>query len=533
MDLDEQLINKGININYIDLYGSDFIKDKINVLSNRILKLGITDINKFKMILNKYLTYNYKLIDYFMNLEQNRLNDFLNINNKEVEFFIKKLNHIDNIEDVLLPDIQNKIKYLVNNILINGPTDKLFDEINNKNFFNLINVLNSNTLSRINANMLVSKFRDSFLYIYDLSNISDKEKRLINEMFNIYVDFDIKSFEQFEEEKNNLLKSDISVEKKVGIIFNIDLNTLRLKLNNLEYIGYNKDVINTIKDFVSNNSSYEKVLKYSNVFYETNDLVKKDSIKSITTSLTKISNHNIILLNCLPFRLLVHKLCGLSNSEFANRIYEDKNNWYIKNDRNYLSTSLISDKNLSFINKHGVTLGFNNINQEQIIDVSIRDLYSLSYFYKNKKDNRNSLFLNVDNLVDNSIYSYNEIVINRVLNNKVIKPNFILSIDKINDLDKEFSEFFNIPIILLDKYPYIKKLLKEIEYYKDKDVIKYCNCMLRLFYSICDNFTYLKKFLNEDTLIKEKEYFNKSNIKEKTLVYKIIDTISNLYNQYD
>ena len=178
--------------------------------------------------------------------------------------------------------------------------------------------------------------------------------------------------------------------------------------------------------------------------------IKKNYGKKINLSLLKINNNfGVVDISNIEFNLLVHVI-GAYGPLPTGDIYESWNTKE-KSSTQSICTSLISDNNMGIAptNEHSVILGFNNLPDDFLEIMNCNDLFSKGF-----QANRQSRFLNTEELINNTRHGYNEIVIRRrkgEYTEEKIQPSYIICFDIINEESKTASEKFRIPIIFINR----------------------------------------------------------------------------------
>ncbi len=392
--------------------------------------------------------------------------------------------------------------------------EELFKQINNDDFIEYMNIIDQNKISRnISIYSLLFKFSKDTT----VPNWKDNPK-----LFNIYVDDsqkyyynlkDINKYKEYREEYYIKMINEGHPRLLSNILcsyFGMNYNVFKENIQNIKYID-NK--INFIKDknlfdYIDNIDKLDKkgLLEYikkiknlenyfDNIKLQLKEISKKDLIKEI--NFMPISAQPIKNFEGEDFTFLVHKIKGLLQEGIALKLEHDISEWdknYKEN--SYVSCSLISNDNLSLTSGKHLTLGFQNINKNQILAINNKDM-----LFKEKDIKANQFDLVSNYLLTEQILKmtscYNEIVLKRYNENKkAINPDYILTFENIDDKSKMASQYFNKPIYNINIEAYAEKLVEKLKLLKEKNYDLYLDYIKRLDSSVHTNYEDLKKYYN-------------------------------------
>lgn len=237
------------------------------------------------------------------------------------------------------------------------------------------------------------------------------------------------------------------------------------------------------------------------------------------------------------FNMFVHVIGAYSNFNLvdnskdrktADQIWESKEN----KQSHIMCTAYVRNNNMAFVknmegkeNKNNVKLGFANVGKNAITMSSPTDLASFTKDIGSQKALRNYSFRNANNLIDWTRTLYNEVDIERRLeNNKSqnIQPSYVICFDEINKESKKVAEDFGIPIVYIDRKEIAKqeseKLQQVINEYEESKNPELLSKLIVEYQSNCNGL-----LIERDDLIKK--YFNSDVMNEK--VRSIIQNLKN------
>lgn len=344
----------------------------------------------------------------------------------------------------------------------------------------------------------------------------------------------------------NLIDNNFTSAKEIisNTYFNISYDVLKKSLITAKkcklFEKYTKILdINTREEMIEFLSS----IKYNtNIYYEIENELSLISKKSICDSIRPkdILTDKVVVLDGCDFNFLIHSIHGYANRNQAGLLANNPALWY-SNPRqdSYISTSYISHNFMGMNNSLSYVLGFNNIEEDDILYAGSGDIYSSTKQVRNNLRNGKSSCMLADDLSMNPKMIYNEVTLRRVRNGKILSPDFILSLDTITEKDKAASNFFKVPIYLLERIKYAAKMEEQLE--KDlntDDLESYLEDLRRMFFSFCNcDRIFIQHFnqrkLESDTLKIIKKYIGSDDVEILRLVEEIISLYDSLIISYN
>lgn len=220
-----------------------------------------------------------------------------------------------------------------------------------------------------------------------------------------------------------------------------------------EFPSFKGEVISleTDKDIKNNNREVarsEAEKQYQNELTRAYETDQEDVIKfSVETDDKTIDGYEFV---GADFKMLVSVIGAVGQSLGNQPKSIDLERW-VNTSRDYISTSLISDKKISLFDKSGLIFGFNNLNDGDFLSAApadhgvLRDIGKMGQ-YKDQVMNPDEL-LEVTDTID-SLTPWNEVEINGKT-----KPDSIIvfgdSRNAISNEAKKAAEFFGVPIYLI------------------------------------------------------------------------------------
>lgn len=253
-------------------------------------------------------------------------------------------------------------------------------------------------------------------------------------------------------ENLNMLKSSGSLteDPKVGALY--EVAKLLKKEGNINYRSYY--VVKTYYDDYSKLDCYKELLKEAKLKFG----------KELASSLTKVKDLDYVK-DSKDAELKVHYFKG---EDFNLLIHvTDKNAKEAK--RDWVNDAKGAGKviSLSVINQgfwgryktkeNPVVLGFENIEPEGIVHALAADSFSSANIDKTQPGlvtNAVPSYRPLKDFVDHT-KNFNEIVYKQRFRGKVLKPSYVVAIDKISNKEREFAKEFKIPILKLDSSMYL------------------------------------------------------------------------------
>ena len=451
---------------------------------------------------NKVLNMNTQSIDSELKIIKNNLGiNEKNLNKSIIQFnndnnifnqFQKQLKKIDTIIDNDLVIINNNnFEYNLNKAKTEGiKFQTMLEEINNNNS-NLSTISNSeinnnNKTNNNNITELISKINE---YIQENKNNSINFIKMINKLYNKYIDL-FKKYKNsnIEYEKNNAIKNQKNIKNEEKLKNNIisvtnenidkfssmcynnntndlkeELNNLQLKSNEMNSFDVLKIALDILGKLLLRTSSYkdEKELEIENLngkiiyllseldIYRKNLNLNADNNNNSNNNELQMINNQLELKNDEINRLnkdiddYLIKIKELScennllkNNKKINKIDNINNNNYSKNDNIYMKNNFKNNKNnniYGYSNQNNNNI--NNINKYNIKNTNSQENNARNniYIQKTKNDDFNNYNENSDSENNNDNYMSDE----EIENDIVKKQN---DIEKIQSQLRELNE---------------------------------------------------------------------------------------------
>ena len=364
-----------------------------------------------------------------------------------------------------------------------GYGDDLFDKLSNEDFAMFFYLVDEEMLGRRNSLYdLISLYKETT----KLKNWQSNQN-LLNQYLQDNQKYDIKDISEYTLKRQAHYKKEIEQgsfepSKILNSYFGytlkdlkefIELTKINNTLTNILKLNTNEEQLEYIK-IAQNNKYYFKNTKLKYIGF-----MKQDLAKNISGII--IPNKEIIELNGENFIFLIHRIKGLLQDKITQKLDNDISNW----DRNYevqsyISCSLINDLYMAFTDGDYLTMGFKNISPDDIIAMNVKDMRFLKQDLYGGHAIQSSQFMSTNDLLENSSYSYNEIVIKRYRDKKAVLPDYVISFDKIDDKTKNAAEYFKVPIYLIVLEKYAELLVQRLNELKNTDIKKYLLFLKRL-----------------------------------------------------
>ena len=469
----DKLISKDENFNS----NNDILKNLDKIIFSLLEKKLISNFHEVVGDINK-LNYN-KLFEYLYYLS----NDDLKEINSKLNNICKNLISKKEINEVVLP---NNVK----ECFANNP------------FYNLNKFISSKDNKNLNFNKIIS-------------NISEK---ITNYNFSQDVIFQIKSKKAIESnqifgsKKNNLQY--IYEDLNYSTFKSIHLTNKFTTGNKIKLI---KNIINSIYNYLNEKGSkfMQNFLSQQNTNNNININSKEENIEQIFENYNRIFfciNENFTRIMDITSRLFFfytdckdlndigkeffsmekYELFNYHNEDIENRIFKDKNEFYLYDDLFQIKNSydifmMFYDKNEIKCNNFYIEI------IEPLIPLLLKEINSELYkkLFKGKFD--------INLLEEKKIYSLNNILINELINNF---DNKNINYNKISFVDKYKTEYISAEIL----YSYINCLEKNKDF--EKAILFYLfllNCFDNLFILENRGSIYNRIILNYNYHFKDKE----------------------------
>ena len=521
---------------------------------NEIVKINpYYDITNFDedFYQDKYITnYGYKVL---VNL-QNRIDPMLldsglrDSDIKEKIIYFSKIEIFDNIEKSFIYnesfsiEFFNQIKNIFNNFelscflkLISESHDYEIEELKE-------NLSNKDFLFKIKY--LITHLKGLYLSRLSFDFINEKEstifiKALINSNFDLLLNPEV--FFNFYQKYKYLLKEEIINSKTLAPFLKdenrdkYDIKTSKdlisfYKIREVYYQN-NKDLENKIKSYfgITYKELQEKIKNYLEKnkkykFLSNEDISKLSNIESLEVEFLKNieMRYREICKKSLVYNLFVPKgkeVIDITEEDFAAIIHQVRlasyknvaqtfksnpeiwNHFFLENA--YISGTFINQYSLGRIspNKNDI-IGFNNIKSSDILDMGLKDIFSTIYYYYSNLENPLSDFRTIDDFINSTECTYNEITIKRFDDNKnAIKPDFTLAFDKISDFNEYISSYFKIPIFKIDSKKSAARMNNHNLVLLNNDkLIEYGIYLYKFYASYMYDQDIIQKYFNKNTL---------------------------------
>lgn len=214
-----------------------------------------------------------------------------------------------------------------------------------------------------------------------------------------------------------------------------------------------KDIIN-----IAPLITYNEILKLEEEAYASiwnNELYHPDPQTAKYTD----ENIEVYTLDGQPFKLLTHTISLYGGANYANKklnIAKNPEIWNTSYGSTYISSSLISNTHMQIFASRpdNVYFGFNHIIPNELLKTKSCDARTT---HKIGKKISKEKIETPDHVIANTNFGYTEIVLNRMVNNQRITPDFIICYDGIiDDNSKQAAKYFNIPIYMINRQKYEK-----------------------------------------------------------------------------
>ena len=466
-----------------------------NYLDNR--QLEKSNYIKNNDILNK-ISFSDEIIN---NISIEKLEEILSLinNNKDIlnllsKIYISNTEQLNNILDIFYKDYKYKIFTTLNDTFSTGII------INNINLISyllndetyviyLLNIFKINKYEMITINDINKVFLNNRSLIKSFSYNSDLEYdniplvlNLINYIsLNKYVNDNLNlnpltldDLINYQPYRTKIMIMIILQDEKELIINDIDSLVLGIYATNIEkkiatFLSLSKTFSfkDSLVDFAEQFIYYynvDNLIEYCKFIEDKKNIVKdiieeveqvctKELVKSFKINL----DSNEIHLNGEKFAFLVHKMTGYNNSLLKIKLLDNIKEWNNVTKDSILSTSYINHDFFGTIIGNESILGFYNITSSLILDMGSSDIYSNEKIYMSGEKADLSEFMLPNELIRKS-ENYNEVVLKREEYEKVIMPDFILSLDSISRRDKSLAHYFKTPIVVLPREIYLDRM---------------------------------------------------------------------------
>lgn len=554
-------------ISFIEVNGYNFTDDEIDFcrLNVDILK-SLIDIKKNDISLD---VFNQNFINNWgKSVIEENYNIIPLIKFKDVKEYINLIKENPNILKLLYSLIENNNQIFINEIIkLTNKTDinKIVKIINNLGD-KYLKYMYLENYDNIEISNIISKIAYSKMEAGDLRNISEKFQLspLLLKKFNYYYNYyTIGKPESKVDPFFQKMMLSLIIEHPIAFIDIIkDAKRINYSIpENIEkfYNIYNKiqnkaitngEIIDLVYEeiFKKNNKNNSYFLNWIKEFksYEINkNLINVNDAKTnhyeTYTYTDKLGNKiekkiPIIIIDDPNFRLLIHvvqkknKISSTDNYRITEKLVDNPENWLnITYGNPNISMSYCCKSFYTFSGsddgKSCVTLGFSNIDPKRLEATFSSD--GGTSMYKTLEKEKFGAFAGINELEtingtytspNNSYYKYNEILIERYINNQTIKPDYIFLEPgtKYKELAYKWAAYFNIPIVELDR--------KKIKDCHNKLYNTYLNIINEK--SIIEDYDIIQKIFEERALynLYSENYYDK---------YTFFDTFYNITKNLD
>lgn len=501
--------------------------------NNKLIKHIIKDDNIYKVYQN-LITKDKKILNTlnFAFLNENtykmKLNDLLIIvKNPKIQQLYLTINEKYPLNNTFMTNLMNNIKEMdISKVLYELLLiiNKSVQGENRKQIGNIANLIGNKTLTSTEFKCIV----EYLLYFVPRYNLISRPKfketpKTFDELLN-YTN-------NINKELNMLIKESSGIKlKEYYLLYNYKLTYNEAKefirtysierldekvySEEIKYYLEIKNILNSSDDKLKTNKqnsismidSFIKEYKFKNIYnviynYE---LLKNAKINKKTQ--IKLYNKHIDVYNSFEDYMYMTSNISLKNEK--NISYKDL--WESKlNKLSFIDTSIISSDNLMIQNKKEILYGFNKIGS--IIDVD-------PYLYLNS----NNSYQTPREIIDNTRYNKNEILIDKYLDGNYIEPNYILIFEETLYKNGELNILYleqaykmsidfksksnpkGLPIVLIDisktKENEINKIKYNLDRYsKNHDVALLANTLTK-YNNNCNGYKVTNKKMLEELL---------------------------------
>lgn len=479
---------------YMEKYGYDLTVLAGKLYRNDTLEYGLKSDTNFKKVmffLNNEDLYN---ISEELILDDNiSIKDLLFIKvlleNPDMKgIFRSTIRDVDGLKLALSnKEYLNNMEFLANQFDIYFLPEDFFETICNKEFTNFVKNIDKTYLNaRTHISDLLKLFKSNKKYFQ--KELTDEEKNIVNNyVFNtddMMFPLDMNNLNDFYKNREALLNRCICFMQPIQlkeyiskVYFNRKYSKLVEILEDTKVLFEKENI--KLEKFDSlykliNLETKEDFFKYAEeIKYDTNlgekivKLAKETSKKSMSNKVNSfvcLKGREVIKLSGEEFYMLVHKIKGFGNQKLAGELYNDPSIWTKNYDPySYISTSAISDKHLGICDGNGYVLGFKNIKPEYILAMGPLDILTDTKMVKNDIDNLKTRYMEPEDLIDKTKELYNEVVLKRYIGKEALMPDFVLTVDGVNNKDREVSNYFGIPIYDVNSKCYADKMINAFE----------------------------------------------------------------------
>ncbi len=511
-----------------NFYIKRFITQRFSVKSDIDRKFleNAVDTNSYENTILKTIVYKYN------EFEQGKCNCLLEIENKENLYkFVKlmpdeyfnnesKINRLlkmynrceDIIDSIDVNDVDDeKLKQCFKCYVLDINRDK-FPIKNKEDLLNIYNIRNEYYLNEINNTENIGKIKSYISQNY----FGMRFKKFCNKVSEVQkITMNMKTTDEF------------SMDEYITFCSVAELMYCNKKEILLKY--YDK-----LRYFWSDN-----VYTY---FDRIDEKIKGIYQKNLVDGLTKLpKGFQVINYEGEDFEFLVHKVIGIENQKYAEKIILNPETWK-DNTREFIDVSYIDENHFGMVYGYGLTFIFNDVKPEEVVAMGITDIYT----------NYNNICGGVKNLKEEWMLK-DELKKRRLekFDNHVIKkedgrgagafiPSGILCFDEIRERDMNAAKIFDVPIVLIDKEKYLDKInAKVLEAFDKRQYSEYYTRKVQMLMSAYGNKKLLKKYFSTKVLEQEvKDYVNDidvssiSDLKMLSTMFKVNKVIARTLASY-
>ena len=385
------------------------------------------------------------------------------------------LNSYSNMTDLITVLLEHGTDLNINQLHI------LKDIIMNNNKYNVTTLTNINNYNKLIKKSITDKIKSDNIEVVKDGIFNHLFNKSLLDIYNLFNKYGLNNDDYYNEYITSL---SLTEEAIITIIDNIlvidDVELLKTIYDDIKDISFNIDYIgnidNTLRKFYSN------LVKDS--LYTIGDKTKIEStldnlvIDINDNYILENNNIDIIELDSVPFNILLYSLPKL-NEDFIvdNMLLKENPYLWNKLNNNILKMNLISNNNIGCIghgNKNEVYYGFSKITSDTIILESTKDI-EIEHNNSLNIDTTNSKYMIPSILTSNSS-SYNTILVNIDTSdsdnyNHRIQPSYIVCFDNnINNESKKAAEYFNIPIVMINREKYYMQNEEKTNKYIDNNI---------------------------------------------------------------
>lgn len=550
------------------------LKERCPLFDFSCYKPGVFTLPNIRKFSETFLLDNYHLLsESILELSKNKV-IFLTSHPRLLRFGISSLNKlsiaelkkIDEIEDtdvfMLLEELSrsNNFKSLLNLIFskldivkfLSKNFEYVFSENLRNNIIRFIKDEDSMTLISLVKKEYITSLTDLNYFINNYFACKSVFKKLDSDTLNdilihnhiLKLNIDDSNYKKYYDLKYKkvtlLLDNDLDNNKNLisRLYFNIEYKVLKETLISAKkcklFAKYTR-----LLDITSN---LELISFIDSIKYETNiyNKIYKTLFPITKSSIASSIKPSPSVLDGQEFSFLVHTITGYESGVETIKLADDPNLWNDSpRDDSYISTSYISDTFMGMSESKSYILGFSKVDADSILYTAPKDLYSSRKQVRNSLRNGNSSCVFPEALKLEPKMMYNEITIKRVSNGTILRPDFILSLDSVCEIDTEASKYFKVPIYLLNRMAYASKMSTGLDKCLSTDNLDgYLNLLRRMFLSFINDRKIMHKYFSESELekstlkiVRKYAYTTDANILRK--VEEIITLYYNLVLAYN